>query len=336
MFMKSLRPWICVVSLQMTADNLIVAHASTCRWVDVVTSLQSASPALRFHEGKTARNQPEFDRDLPEISAPVSEWQLLQWAQDSYITPHAMRTTPDGWHFTSGDGHSSLDILSSGSGHRYHLVQSGGTLLDGGGSNLFLGTDVQRGPADLAAPMVLDLSYRLTDAHIGFDTPPSHSSGVVMAQVFVGLGLMFHDPVSVGLPQRFVFMQIALSGAPGPTTSKAVFICHLAGGQPQLLYGPNVAQTEFTPSAVTTSRRYDLRRFVRQMVSSSYPCGAQNFAWPAPERDLANWHLTGVYIGLETHTRDLRGGSHFSRPEGAVTAGIEISALSIRRRTDCK
>ena len=322
------------VLLAFTCSGGRSGMASEMADTDLIVPLQSAPPRLRFHAGGIGPDaKPSLLSTLPGIPGPVSSWYVAQWQQASYLLPDAMHTLDAGgrrsWSFMTPDRHSSLLLHPLHGGHAYTLYERDGLLTEGGGANLFLATNSLPVATNFSSPIELSIRTRVTHAEISYDTVEASGSGAVLAMAFVGLGLMFRDP-SAHAGDRFVFMQLPIVGSmsrhPGPG-----IMCTLAGDEPKLLYAPEADPVAFRPDAADRERRYDLTGLVKEMTAEPYPCGGRIMGWPAVQRDPAHWHLTGLYVGLETQNRDGRRGAE-ARPQGHAALGLDISALSIRRR----
>lgn len=301
---------------------------------DLFTPLQQASRRLRFHAGDVGPDgQPLLLPKLPKMSGPESSWHLIQWQHPSYLMPDALKPTSRGsrrWQVETPDGHSAVRIERHGKEHAYALRQENGSVADGGGTNLFLATNVTAASTDFGMPVELRLTARLSEATISYDTPAAETTGAVQAMAFVGMGLMFQggDPAT---PDQFVFMQVPITVSrpvpPGPG-----IVCSLSDGAPNLLYAPDAGSIPFRPQADAWSRCYDLTGFVTTMLSEPYPCGGKLMQWHEAQKDPATWRLTGLYVGLELHNRDTRTGAASAAPQGQVAATLEIRELSVRRR----
>lgn len=303
-------------------------------FVNLVTPLELASPRVPFHEGKTQNGQPLINPALPSLPGTASDWYVAQWQQPLYLSAGniSQESRPDrkSWQFTVPDRRLSLKIAREprASGYVYNLFERGGLLTDGGGSNLFLATNARKTNTDFSKKITLSVNTRVTTAVARYNTPAAELTGAVQAMAFTGIGLMFVDP-NGGLRQ-FVFMQVSLTSSRSSTNS-ARLMCRLAGDQPQLLYAPDVDALPFKQTRRTRHMLYDLSTLVDTMISHPYPCGGRSINWSAAERIVANWHFTGLYIGLEVQDQDLRLQSATRASQGTAQLGLEIAAVSVKR-----
>ena len=312
---------------------IVVFNNAAWPYVDLVVPLQTAPPRLQFHAGEVGKDgQPLLLPALPAIPGPASSWYVAQWQQSYFLTPQRLQTLHVGkfahWRFDAPDSHSSLMIDPTSEGYAYTLSERDGLLTTGGGANLFLATKVLVQPSDFAAPVELRVRTQIVDATISYGTRSAEATGAVQAMAFIGLGLMFHGPKPT--TDRFVFMQIPItvsrSVPPGPRT-----MCDPASGTPNLLYAAETDWSPFRPQAPVDERHYNLSKIVQTMLSKPYPCAGRLLSWPIAQQNLAAWHLTGLYIGLEVQNRDTRLGTSGLGPQGHAYMALKITAVSVRR-----
>ncbi|MBE7212465.1 MAG: hypothetical protein INR65_15705 [Gluconacetobacter diazotrophicus] len=309
-------------------------------WTDLVTPLQQASPRMRFHAGgiDPATNQPLVLPALPDIPGAASDWYVAQWQQKNYLDAGMAHALPRGagWSFATADGHSSVQINRADDplGIGYHLFERGGILTSGGGSNLFLTAPLRTAlpAASYGNPVQLRIGTRIEDAFVRYDTPTAKESGAVLAMAFVGTGALFLPPPGSTDAAQFVFVQVPV------TVSKAVpsgpgIICSVAGNQPLLLYAPPMASLAFRADGRIQTEVVDMQDVIRGMVSRPYPCGGRSMGWSAAKTDVRNWYFTGLYAGLKVQDTDTRAGSVSPAPQGRAELGLEVTELSVRRRS---
>ncbi len=305
--------------------------------------LAAAGPRLHFHLGDVAANRPALSPILPDMGAyPASPWYLAQWQQSTVLRPDRMSrddpATRDpelgvaAYGFEAPDGHAHLRIWQGGPGWVFELYERGGMLTAGGGSNLFLAADTVH-PVRLDRPVTYTLQARVSRAAATYDTADAEASGAVLAQIFSGFGITFHDPA--GAATQFVFLQLPLS-ASRPILRTRNVICTLDAGGPHLLFAPSLHRGEtllpFRPAGPgMTTLRYGLRDYVQDLVSEPYPCGGRTLDWPAAARDPGNWTLGGLYVGLETEDADLRAGATRQGAQGTVEAALQIADIRLVR-----
>jgi hypothetical protein len=302
---------------------------------DLVTPLNQSSVRMRFHEGKIQNNQPLLDPNLPNMPGDVSPWYISQWNQNSYIFPNPVQANDPNTYdpvlgiakyaFASADGHAHVWIYQNNGVNTYELYETGGTLINAGGSNLFLTTDKMT-PGSFGRPLTVDFDAKLSKALIT-GTPEALQNGIVLSQVFAGFGLMFTDPQTRA--QQFVFLQIGISATRGGVSRTAQFIC--GGNNTVALFGPNMNNNEVilpyqSDLGPLHHFHYDMNRYLNDLLNTT-SCNAR---WTANQKNPANWTLSGVYIGLETEAADARNGT-VGPPQGVLETGFQIANLRLQQ-----
>ena len=329
-----------VVWLGLAAAHAGAADGQSTPY-DVVPPLALSGPRLHFHLGGVEANRPALSPILPDMAAyPASPWYLAQWQQSTVVRPDRMSrddpVTRDpglgvaAYGFEAPDGHAHLRIWRNGPGWVFELYERGGMVTAGGGSNLFLAVDATS-PARLDRPTTYTLQARVSRASATYDTAQAEASGAVLAQIFSGFGLTFHDPA--GAATQFVFLQLPLSSS-RPVSRARNVICTLDAGGPHLLFAPSLHRGEtvlpFRPAGPgMATLRYELQDYVRELVSEPYPCGERMLTWPRAARDLGNWTLGGLYVGLETENADLRAGAAGPGAQGTVEAALQVADIRL-------
>ena len=147
---------------------------------------------------------------------------------------------------------------------------------------------------------------------------------------YTGIGLMFTDPVTRA--QQFIFMQVGLTQS-GATSVTSGTIC---SGSTVILFAPPVAAAQQLPFKTDTGAlhhlTYNLTAAVQEMVGNPSPCGAGLPSWTPNMLKLANWRLTGTYVGSETENTDLRPGAATSKPQGNVAITLDLANFTITRQ----
>jgi len=268
-----------------------------------------------------------------------SAWYVAQWQQDSYVQPTLLpEANSNSLHedpklgkptyvFAAPDGHAAVRVYNQNGSWVYELEESGGTLTGKGGSNLFLSVNAVEPGARFDQDISYDTDIKLSAAMVHYDMAGAAISGAVLSQVFTGFGLMFSDPIT--REQQFVFMQLPIAVS-RPTPPTWFSICSLVDKKPKLLYVP--ARDQDHPLLAYKADNGDmhhlhylLNTYVSMLVSSPYRCADQWIEWPSSARDLRNWRLTSLYIGLETETSDHRPGSLNLKPQGEIETAVEIA-----------
>ena len=291
--------------------------------------------------GGVENGQPAILSDLPDMPGSASPWRVLQWIQQSFISPRDLTlddpATLDpslglaAYAFTAPDRHAHVRIYRNGPSWTYELYQRGGTLRPGGATNLFLSAPCDETGLTFADTIVLELDARLSAATVRYDTPDAERTAGVLGQVFTGLGLMFTDPATG--QRQSVFMQLRLS-ASRPMSREASTFCSMQDGRPNLLYNPAYLSDEiilpFRPDPGPPSRcRYVLSDYVRRLVATGYVCGDRRIEWSPAARDVRNWRLSGLYVGLETNTVDTRPGASTASEQGFIEVALQIHELRV-------
>jgi len=310
---------------------------------DVVSLLGEKPERLRFHLGDVEAGRPKIDASLPNMPGDASSWYVAQWQHREYLhasdllvdrTVEGDRRRP-AYVFGTPDRQTRLVIRRkpAGSGYVYNLLERGGHLTEGGGSNLFLAAPVISDTATFDRPVTLSIDTRVTAARVSYDVPTARADGAVLAMAFIGLGVMYRDPVDGR--QQFVFMQIPLTASREPTRAAGV-MCSLNQGKPQLLYSTAAGdRAKFLPFRPDTgglhTLRHDVSALVAGMLAQPYPCGGRTFTWSTEERRLERWRLTGLYVGLEVQDTDDRKLAIRHDRQGTAELGLDIGRLSVTR-----
>ena len=319
-------------------SNGLAATKSVTIGTDLVPPLASSSAQLRFHEGLIANNQPLIDTVLPAVPGPVSSWTLAQWNHDVYLRPANLRSL---WSLGMGsyyeamasDGETTLLIRheTTEPGFVFSLSNSNGTVTSGGGRALYLSANTLPGVnAGFDQEIDLSLDARVANATVSYTTPTAKATGAVLAMAYTGIGLMFTDPVTRA--QQFIFMQVGLTQS-GATSVTSGTIC---SGSTVILFAPPVAAAEQLPFKTDTGAlhhlTYNLTAAVQELVANPTPCGAGTHSWTTNMLNLANWRLTGTYVGSETENTDLRPGAVTSKSQGNVAITLDLADFTITRK----
>jgi hypothetical protein len=306
--------------------------------VDLIPPLESASPRLRFHLGEVQQNQPSISPVLPDMPFPPSPYYIAQWHQKGYIRPDMLQQSDKATYdarlgiapyaFEAPDGHAHVWIYHYGSGWLYELYEAAGSVDQGGGSNVFLTSDVRLMRATFDRRITFDFDTKLSRAAITASAE-AQATGAVLSQVFVGFGLLFADPGSSY--KRSVFMQLPISiSRANFNYNKPMFFC---SGQEIALFTPSLRSEQRTlPFSSDTGPLHHfhwvLNDYMHELVSS-HACGMN---WPASASLMRNWSLTGFYMGLETEAADDRSSAASHDPQGTVETAIQIANVRLRRQ----
>ncbi len=324
-------------------------------------------PVLAFGDGQVqaADAMPEVYSALPGISGGDSAWQLIEWNKSEYLGPTAFTTndptTADPqygnalWSWATPDAESGLRIYDSGNAatpYVYELRGSGGTLTNGGGSNVFL-SDPVGANVSFADTITYSLDAQLTQAQVAYDTPGAQASGAVLGSAFTGFGVWFNQPYSAGyeaaLPSFLLYMQIGIASSAFPQgasegdyRSASLLSANTAWsqGSASLVYGsllPGDKALPFAAAKTPTQLTYTLNDYLEDAIRQPWPLtDASGTTWralPAATQDLSRWTLGGIYVGLETESTDDRSGSTDTSVQGSIAVALQVSDIAVTDNT---
>jgi hypothetical protein len=303
---------------------------------------------MRFHLGQVSGGQPAIAPTYPEMPFAHSDWVVTQWNQTSYLNAEELRPgnseTRDPhlgvakFSFTTPDHHSHVWIYQDqhSSAWVYELDERGGTLTPAGGSNLFLSSSALSDNFTLDKEIDYQVDAKISHASIAYFTPAAKTSGVVLAQVFTGFGAIFRDPRTG--KQQHIFLQIPMSNSRDKELSAFRMCVPDNSNGYNLLYSGAVDSSQTL--AFKTDREalhplhYILNRYVADMVATPFTCRGRLLPWLAEARDLKNWHLGEIYIGLEIEAADVRPAAANHAPQGEVEVAMRIANLRVMRNPD--
>ena len=310
------------------------------------------NPRMKFNTGKVVRGVPQFSPLLPSIPGPLSGWWVWMAHRSQYLNGSEMIRNdgglkdphfgPAAYVFTTPNQNARLAIYRNHSAHQwvYDLFEKNGPLDPGGGANLFLSANAKGGPFSMNHPIIYSLWAKIAQAHVRYYNPGAARSGAVVAQVFSGFILKFHSHN----PRHRItlFMQIHMAdsrswlGRTGGITDKqgtwspagAVLDFDLAppGGDP-FRFRPDRGPLHYL--------RYNLRPFLEEVLSAKPPLCQQadgrdhHLTFMGRVRNLKNWTLTSVYVGLETENRISRPGISNHGPQGTVSVALQLMGLRV-------
>jgi hypothetical protein len=303
------------------------------------------SPKLRF------QNSGVLDSRVPALPGLSSPWLVSQWGKTEALNPGDLRHHDDAHRDpmlgnseasnATPDGQSALAIYRSQAGYVYELRSENGIRQQGGSSNLFLAASPVSQSVSFDNAITYDLDAKLSEATAFYNTPDTRVHADVMAQVFTGFTLNLHGVV--GSPNYDVFLQIAHS-----TTRQepsGFFTCQVGKSGQNITVGfgsvPLGAQwLDYTSDHGSLHHlHYVLNDYLRDMLARTPTCqdidgGKTSILFPEAARNLRNWKLGGIYLGLETHNRDLRPAATDHAVRGRIAVAFQVANLHVRRASE--
>lgn len=298
---------------------------------DLITDPSVVSPQMEFNDGDVVNNAAVMDPDLPEISGPKSPWSVIEWSHSAYLQPLQMtrnnQVFSDSLYgallytWQAADG-TSLNIYSqsgnSGSGPFVFGLNEpcGGT--NGAGANLFLSTEINSSEVPtFNNPITYSLDAKITAA------TASGQGALVLAQVFTGFIVSFNavnNPnYNPNLPTISAFMQVGISNSTG---AQYRYLYHTGN---TITYTYTLPTDKILPFQATTGApthlTYNLNHYLDDMI-------AHDSSLPSEAKDLGEWSLSAMYVGLENNN-DATGPSS----TGTINSGLQISNLHLQTDT---
>lgn len=313
---------------------VFIATAASAQQVDLLPEPGMPNPKFQFQTGKVVANKPEISSVAPAIPGATSAWRIGQWHKSEYLAPTEMKSPrSDLFVWDTPNGNSRVQAQKVSGKWVYQLVSRNGALTPSGGANVFLTADATAN-ATLDRPITLSFDGRLSESSVSYSNPAARENGAVLAQVFAGFWLHFKRP-STG-----EVMPVALQVEYARSQDRRVDYraCALRpNGPPRIVFGrslPGEARFAFGQDGQRVqSIKTDINRYLCDLIAQDLQCRGkgqrQQFGWDAEARDLRNWTLKSVYIGVETQNQDERSGSTNASPQGQVTAGLELSGLRL-------
>ena len=296
------------------------------------------NPKLRFGTGGVKHNQPEVSDLLPDLPGPASGWYLAQWHQNSIISAGSLQhgVGPADpllglplYSYTSPNKQTSITVYKDKESDHlvWRLYEHGGWLTNGGGSNLFLSTNLPRGGVNFSQHLTFSFDARLTDAMVQFSTPTAERTGAVLGMAFSGMVVTFPNPLT-GIPST-LFLQLSLANSLERTTPQIA--CREINGSLRILFGGYLGAKlplSFTPGSSLEHVSYNLNQYENAIFGEPLHCSinGKNTMVSMNSVNPAKIIITSLYIGLETENIDKRpGAAAFGRPQGDVAMGLEVS-----------
>jgi hypothetical protein len=282
------------------------------------------------------------------LPGPYSPWRVAQWAKSEALNPEDLRRRQNvGQDPTFGlpivsdstsDGESTVSVYRNGHELVYELESHDGIWQPGGSSNLFLTASPLTNNATFDARINYDFDAKLSRVQIRSNRSGALSNGQVLAHVFTGFTLNARDSQNVW--QYNLFLQVG--HAASRQEKSGFFSCQINESKKNITfgYGANLEEGLSLRFASDKGRlhhlHFVLNDYLCNILSSVPHCrdehGRQvSMPFPASIRDLHNWKLGGIYLGLETHNRDVRPGAVDHRAMGEVAVAFQIANLQVVR-----
>ncbi len=189
-------------------------------------------------------------------------------------------------------------------------------------------------------PIIYQLRAKISQAHIQYYNSDAKANGAVLAQVFSGFILQCH---STNPRKRITFfLQIPLCDSREGRTrgTGGITYSHCVRGADGSVIIENITPAGGYPLPFHSQRgplrhlTYKLNGFLRQVLAHPPTFRESNGAvhrlvYTAREKNLKNWTLNSMYVGLETENRDFRPSSPNHAPQGTVTVALQLAGLSV-------
>ncbi|CAL80617.1 hypothetical protein; putative signal peptide [Bradyrhizobium sp. ORS 278] len=302
------------------------------------------SPNVKFNDGAVANRGPSYFARLPLPGSPPSKWSLMQWNKSELLDPGGALVNSEGYRdellglplltFLATNRESRLSIFSDQqNGLVFELESAGGGLTSTGGANLFL-SNYSISQLPLSRRLTYEVSLKLTKAKV--DAVAFAEAGAVKAQVLTGFTLFYLDPSS--RQKTSVFVQLLHSSS---AQERAEYRgCFPERGGRNIVFNPILKSDQALRFIVATGApqhwSYDINQLVCDLAQRMFSCRddggrmSDSVGFPQEARDLSNWHLTSMYVGLETQERDLRPGAVVRSRQGSVDVAVQISKLALK------
>lgn len=311
--------------------------------ISVMPDLGLRMPRLRFHMGQSGPQGPVISPVLPDIPGSASAWYVTQWQQRYLLMPDKMTTNDPVTHdprfgsalyaFTTPLSHLWIYQDPASGDFVYDLYQQDGYQRNGGGTNLYLSANAVEANATFDHRIDYLLDARMSAARATYDTAQAKQAATVIGFAASEFGVLFHDPMTN--KNTFVFMGIPISSSRAHDPSDRV--C-LGEGHHTLIYGRVLRGDPRLPFAPDSGPlhhlSYNLNDYLCDMASKPFPCADGELSLPDSARDMSNWRLTGMFIGLESSIQDLRSRSTNVRSQGSLRVGLDVANVKVLRAND--
>ena len=335
------------------------AHAAAAPWQSVFPNPGLTNPRMNFNLGTRIKGVdiPGNSPYLPAIPGPLSGWTVTMWHRHETLNARELlrhdralcdpRLGVPTYAFITPDHNTHLAIYRDHKARRwvYELFEKNGMLLPNGGSNLFLSASAKGGSLAMNHPVVYNLWAKLSQAHIKYYNAGAEKSGAVLAQVFTGFIFSMRSPHPADQITLFLQLPLAdsrddtLGGKPLDGTGGVTYQ-HCDSGKNGTVIIENITPRGGCPLLFRAQRgplrhlHYRLDKFLSAVLAHppmfrNSLGNTQRLAYSNQARNLKNWTLDSMYVGLETQNRDYRPGVTNHAPQGTVSVALQVANLSV-------
>lgn len=296
--------------------------------ISLLPDQKLTNPRFRFHDGTVYNYAPHILDEVPNLpNYPVSSWYVTQWKKPSLLTPDRMvlnsgkvdsKFGPSVIQYYSDSYNdknlSEINIFKAeDSSYVYELASRGGWLDTGGGSNLFLSTPfLNNNVESLEKRIDLNFKAKIKERITQYIASNSSKDGSVVSQFFTGFTYNYYNPDLKEITPIFVQIYHADSReekylAPGKLEYRGCYKGEL--GNKQIVFGSNLPNALGGNGFLAAPQAdgdlnafsFNLNDQICNMIKKSFNCqDGTTFSFPENAKDLKNWSVGSIYIGLET------------------------------------
>ncbi len=335
-----------------------VIHAAD-KWKSVFPDPGLTNPRMNFNLGTRIKGVDIAGNSwyLPAIPGPLSGWTVTMWHRREVLNARELirndrrlrdpRLGVPRYAFITPNHKTHLAIYRDHKAHRwvYELFEKDGRLLPNGGSNLFLSARARGGPFTMNHPIIYKLWAKISQAHIKYFNASAEKSGAVLAQVFSGFILSVRSPDPAH--RLTLYLQVPLAdsrggqfGSPACGGPGGISYQNCVSGKNGTVIIENIAPPGGCPLPFQPQRgplrhfHYRLNDFLHTVLT--HPPRFRNvhghwrrFMYTLQDKQLKNWTLDSMYVGLETENKDFRTGVTNHRPQGTVSVALQVANVRV-------
>ena len=262
-------------------------------------------PSFHFGTGAVVNNAAELSPEAGETATPATDWKVIQWHMDDYISPipvvvPSVTAGHDSYLWSNANGSATLSAHTANDGSWIYGLEDNNNWngANDGGANLLLSADVSPTTMDHTVNYSLDL--RITDAAVD----PSAN-----AFLNTGFTVNFHDP-SGSASNMTLFLQIPITHSGGEASTDYYSNSGGVAIAQGLLEGSSDTYFQFSPETQTQHVQYSsINLYLQQAI--------QKLGLSPAMSNMADWTLGSVYVGTE--------GS--GNPGTTAKVGVELSHI---------